>query len=64
MTITTKLSALTVATTFLVGAAVSQAMAEDCYRGTLDAAYCDRNMDQVADLPLDEKDWVDRKSVV
>ena len=51
MTITTKLSALTVATTFLVGAAVSQAMAEDCYRGTLDAAYCDRNMDQVADCP-------------
>ena len=29
------------------------AFAEDCHRGTLDKAYCDRNMDQVADLPLD-----------
>ena len=64
MTITTKLSALTVATTFRFGAAVSQAMAEDCHRGTLDAAYCDRNMDQVADLPLDEKDWVDPKTII
>jgi len=64
MTIKTKLSALTVATTFLFGAAVSQAMAEDCHRGTLDAAYCDRNMDQVADLPLDEKDWVDPKTII
>ena len=24
--------------------------AEDCNRGTLDTAYCDRNFDQVADL--------------
>ncbi len=30
--------------------------AEDCNRGTLDTAYCDRNFDQVADLPLDSKD--------
>ena len=40
------------------------AMAEDCHRGTLDTAYCDRNMDQVADLPLDSNDWVDPSTVI
>ena len=38
--------------------------AEDCNRGTLDSAYCDRNFDQVADLPLDSKDWVDPKTII
>ena len=38
--------------------------AEDCNRGTLDTAYCDRNFDQVADLPLDSKDWVDPKTII
>ena len=37
---------------------------EECHRGTLDVAYCDRNMDQVADLPLDPKDWVDPKTII
>ena len=64
MTIKTKLSAFTVATTFLFAAALSQARVEDCHRGALEAAYCDRNMDQVADLPLDEKDWVDHKTII
>ena len=54
MTITTKLSALQVATTFLFGAVLSQVTAEDCDRGTLDTAYCDSNMDQVADGPSDD----------
>ena len=40
------------------------AFAEDCHRGTLDKAYCDRNMDQVADLPLDPKDWVDPSTII
>ena len=40
------------------------AVAEDCHRGTLDAAYCDRNMDQVADLPLDPNDWVDPSTLI
>ena len=40
------------------------AMAEDCHRGTLDTAYCDRNMDQVADLPLDPNDWVDPSTLI
>ena len=43
---------------------VSASVAEDCHRGTLDVAYCDRNMDQVADLPLDPKDWVDPKQLI
>jgi len=31
--------------------------AAECPRGTLDSQYCDRDGDQTADLPLDEKDW-------
>ena len=38
--------------------------AEECHRGTLDKAYCDRDFDQTADLPLDEKDWVDPKTII
>ena len=37
---------------------------EDCNRGTLDAAYCDRNFDQTADLPLDESQWVDPSTII
>ena len=40
------------------------AFSEECNRGTLDKAYCDRNFDQVADLPLDPKDWVDPKTII
>ena len=43
------------------GAAQAQ---EECSRGTLDAAYCDRNLDQVADLPLDESKWVDPSTII
>jgi phosphonate transport system substrate-binding protein len=42
----------------------SSALAEDCYRGTLDKQYCDRNRDQVADLPLDPKDWVNPDTII
>ncbi len=38
--------------------------AEECYRGTLDKQYCDRNRDLVADLPLDPKDWVDPDTII
>lgn len=37
---------------------------EDCFRGTLDKAYCDRNMDQTADLPQDPKDWVNPSTII
>ena len=40
------------------------ALAEDCFRGTLDEQYCDRNRDLVADLPLDEADWVDPDTII
>lgn len=38
--------------------------AEDCHRGTLDSAYCDRNLDLVADLPLDPGEWVDPDTLI
>ena len=37
---------------------------EDCHRGTLDVAYCDRNLDQLADLPTDPNDWVDPSTII
>lgn len=42
----------------------ASAMAEDCYRGTLDKQYCDRDRDQVADLPLDPAEWVDPDTII
>ena len=50
----TGLAVLAVAAIFAFGVAPAVA-AEDCYRGTLDKRYCDRNRDQVADLPLDPR---------
>lgn len=38
--------------------------AEDCNRGTLDEAYCDRNFDQTADLPTNPKDWVNPDTII
>lgn len=38
--------------------------AEDCFRGTLDDLYCDRDGDLVADLPLDPKDWLDPDTII
>jgi phosphonate transport system substrate-binding protein len=48
---------------FLLGFSFA-ASAADCYRGTLDKQYCDRDRDQVADLPLDPKDWVDPDTII
>ena len=39
-------------------------LANDCYRGTLDKQYCDRNRDMVADLPLDSSKWVNPKTII
>ena len=57
------LAVLAVAAIFAFGVAPTVA-AEDCYRGTLDKRYCDRNRDQVADLPLDPKDWVNPSTII
>ncbi|MGI9462641.1 MAG: phosphate/phosphite/phosphonate ABC transporter substrate-binding protein [Aestuariivirgaceae bacterium] len=40
------------------------AFAQECPRGTLDKQYCDRNNDQVADLPLDQSQWVDPDTII
>ncbi|MEQ8664985.1 MAG: phosphate/phosphite/phosphonate ABC transporter substrate-binding protein [Rhodospirillales bacterium] len=42
----------------------SVANAEECHRGTLDKQYCDRNFDLVADLPLNESEWVDPDTII
>jgi len=45
-------------------ATISSAQAEECYRGTLDSRYCDRNGDQVADLPLDSSKWANPDTII
>ncbi len=42
----------------------SATFAGECPRGTLDKAYCDRDIDLVADLPLDPGDWVDPSTII
>lgn len=37
---------------------------EDCERGSLDVPYCDRDGDLIADLPLDEREWVDPDTII
>ncbi len=37
---------------------------EECNRGTLDKAYCDRDYNQTADLPLDEAQWADPSTII
>jgi len=43
---------------------VLPAVAQECNRGTLDERYCDRNYDLVADLPLDESEWVNPDTII
>src|SRR5210317_2325265 len=40
------------------------ALAEDCFRGTLDKQYCDYDGDLVADLPLDSKKWINPGTII
>jgi len=49
------------------GAALLPALdahAQDCPRGALDAKYCDRDGDMVADAPEDPKAWIDPSTMV
>jgi phosphonate transport system substrate-binding protein len=49
----------------LLLAAPVTGQAQDCpNRGTLDARYCDRDFDLVADLPTDPKQWVDPDTII
>jgi phosphonate transport system substrate-binding protein len=40
------------------------AVAQDCPRGELDKAYCDRNGDLVADAPADPKQLVNPSTLI
>src|SRR4030088_963122 len=40
------------------------ALAQECPRGDLDKAYCDRNGDLVADAPTDPKQLVDPSTII
>lgn len=46
------------------GAVASVAVAEDCPRGDLDALYCDRNGDLVADPPANQDELVDPDTLI
>jgi len=48
-----------VAVSLLVLWPVAPVRAADCPRGALDARFCDRDGDLVADAPTDSKEWVD-----
>ena len=49
----------------IVGAAsVGTPRAQDCPRGDLDKAYCDRNGDLVADAPTDPKQLVNPSTLI
>ena len=42
----------------------SAVLAEECFRGTLDKQYCDRDHDLVADLPLDPAEWANPDTII
>ena len=44
--------------------AAGAALAQECPRGDLDKAYCDRNGDMVADAPTDPKQFVDPPTLI
>ena len=56
--------AVKMAVLLIAGFMWTNAMAEECYRGTLDEKYCDINHDLVADLPMDESEWVDPDTII
>src|SRR3954466_510464 len=53
---------LTVAALLIAGSAL--AFAQDCPRGDLDKAYCDRNGDLVADAPADPKQLINPSTLI
>ncbi len=58
------ISAIVTLTFFAQGLINPVQAQEDCPRGTLDARYCDRDRDLIADLPLDESDWIDPPTLI
>jgi phosphonate transport system substrate-binding protein len=53
-----------VAALVVAAASIGSARTEDCPRGDLDKAYCDRDGDLVADAPTDPKQLVDPSTLV
>ena len=49
---------------FFSGALIAASQAQDCPRGDLDKAYCDRNSDLVADTPTDAKQLVNPSTLI
>src|SRR5262249_42710195 len=49
---------------WLVLASAGAALAQDCPRGDLDKAYCDRNNDLVADTPTDASQLVNPSTII
>jgi phosphonate transport system substrate-binding protein len=61
----TRIMAGCVAGWALLGTALAgAAFAQDCPRGDLDKAYCDRNGDLVADAPSDPKQFVNPSTII
>ncbi len=56
-------AALLTAAAFAPHGAAAQA-AQDCPRGALDARFCDRDGDMVADTPTDPSQWVNPQTLV
>jgi phosphonate transport system substrate-binding protein len=48
----------------VIGLSTAGSAQEDCLRGTLDKAYCDRNGDLVADLPTDPNKVVNPSTLI
>ena len=48
----------------MVASPLGAALAQDCPRGELDKAYCDRNGDLVADAPTDPKQFVNPSTLI
>ncbi len=61
---TPKMLLTAVAAVLTLGMASWASAAECPYRGTLDAQYCDRNRDLIADLPMNESEWVNPDTII
>jgi len=53
-----------IALILVMGFTTSTMAMEDCYRGTLDKQYCDRDGNLTADLPTDPAKWVDPDALI
>ncbi len=60
--VTLTFAALLISAAFALSARA--AVAAECPRGFLDKQYCDWNGDLVADLPVDEKQWVNPDTII